>query len=166
MSSVSDAARVQILHADYAAADASDKINALGIGFQICLAQSTGLTSPQAVVVIIDVPPDQIGEDFALELSLVDDTAQVVTAGGPDGQRPIRFGQSVTVSAPALQVPGKRIPRGALWPRHQMIVNLQSGVPVDPGRSYEWRVAIDSFSADHWAARFYVPGPAGDLVVG
>ena len=57
MSSVSEVARVQILHADYAAADASDKINALGVGFQLCLQQPNGLTTPSAVAVIIDIPP-------------------------------------------------------------------------------------------------------------
>ncbi len=166
MSSVSEVARVQILHADYAAADASDKINALGVGFQLCLQQPNGLTNPSAVAVIIDIPPDQVGEDFALELSLIDDAGHVVQTPGPSGSTPIRFGQSVTVAPPAVRVPGLRIPRGALWSRHQMIVNLQSGVPVAAGRAYEWRVSIDSISPDHWAVRFYVPGPAGDLVVG
>ena len=50
MSEISDAARVQIFLADHGVADPINKINALGVGFQVMALQANGFTAPCAVL--------------------------------------------------------------------------------------------------------------------
>jgi hypothetical protein len=45
MSEISDAARVQLFLADHAVADSTNKINALGVGFQVMALQANGFTA-------------------------------------------------------------------------------------------------------------------------
>lgn len=170
MSDVSDAARVQILLADYAAVDGGGKVNALGVGFQFAILQPTGATAPQSVTVLVDVPASFGGSDMAFELTLYDEADDVVQTPGPLGQGgAIRLAQNVTlqeVNASSLNLPQYRFPRESLWCRHQVVANMQNGVPVQAGQAYEWRVAIDTVTRADWAARFYVPAPAGGIVIG
>lgn len=167
MSTISDDARVQLFMADYAAIDASNKINALGVGFQITVVQPSGHTAPQTVVVLLEVPTKHVGEDCTFELKLLDSAGDVVGAPGPTGDlMPLRFGQSITLEQPAFTLPGLRFPREAVRTRNQLVANFQMGLPLAVGQSYEWRVFIDTVSKPDWAISFYVPGPAGSLVVG
>ena len=79
---------------------------------------------------------------------------------------PLRFAQNVSLQAPIVQVPGLTFPKNALWARHQMLAAFQNGVPVAAGMGYEWRVSIDGFHREDWTAGFYVPAPAGGVVLG
>jgi hypothetical protein len=167
MSSISDDAKVQIFLADYAAADASNKVNALGVGFQICIPQATGLTSPLTVVVLVDVPAVHAGEECAVELTLVNDSGEVVGVPGPTGENTaLRFGQNTPIQQPGFNLPGLRVPRDAVWARHQLVANFQTGLPLPVSQSYRWRVSIDGNTRKDWEVSFYVPGPSGGVVVG
>jgi hypothetical protein len=168
MSEISDAARVQIFLADHAVADPNNKINALGVGFQVTAVQANGFTAPCAVVAIAEFPPRFVGDDLAMELALYNDANELVTAPGlmGDAATPLRFGQNVVLQRPVVSLPGVTIPQGAVWPRHQLVAAFQTGVPLAVGRGYEWRVSIDSVTKPDWTVGFYVPAPSGGLVVG
>lgn len=168
MSEISDAARVQIFLADHAVADASNKINALGVGFQIMGLQANGFTAPCAVVVLAEFPPKFVGDDLAMELALYNDLNELVTAPGlmGDATTPLRFGQNVVLQKPVASLPGVTIQQGIIWPRHQLVAAFQAGVPLAIGRSYEWRVSIDSVTKPDWIASFVTPAPPGGLIVG
>ena len=50
MRTLGDAARINLLLSDYAAADAANKINVLGLGWQVTrILPETGLTAPHAL---------------------------------------------------------------------------------------------------------------------
>ena len=168
MSELSEAARVQVFLADHAVADPNNKINALGIGFQVTSLQANGFTAPCAVVALAEFPPKFIGDDLAMELALYNDANELVTAPGLMGETatPLRFGQNVALQKPVVSLPGLAIPQGVVWPRHQLVAAFQTGVPLAVGMSYEWRVSIDSVTKPDWTVGFYVPAPAGGLVVG
>jgi hypothetical protein len=168
MSEISDAARVQIFLADHAVADPTNKINALGVGFQVMALQANGFTAPCAVVAMAEFPSRFVGDDLAMELALYNDANELVTAPGlmGDAATPLRFGQNVVLQRPVVAMPGVTIPQGAVWPRHQLVAAFQAGIPLAVGRGYEWRVSIDSVTRPDWIVGFYVPAPSGGLVVG
>jgi hypothetical protein len=167
VSEISDAARAQVFLADYAAVDASNKINALGLGFQVCPIQANGFTTPLSVVGLIDIPIRHVGDDCAIELVLMSDSEEIVTAAGPTGEAtPLRFSQHVNVAQPTFNLPGLRVPKDAAWARHQIVATFLSGLPLATGHGYEWRIFVDTNTRSDWSVGFYVPGPAGSLLVG
>jgi hypothetical protein len=168
MSDLSDTARVQIFLADHAVPDPTNKINALGIGYQYAVLNVGGFTAPCAVVVIAEFPVNAVGEDCAVELALYNDANELVSAPGlmGDATTPVRFAENVTLQQPQVAVPGLRFPRDAIWPRHQLVAAFQNGLPLAVGMGYEWRVSIDTVTRPDWASGFYVPAPSGGLVVG
>jgi hypothetical protein len=164
VSEVAESARVTLFVADYAAADAVNKINCLGVGWQFAgVDPQTGSTAPQSVVLMVDVPPVHIGETFALEVALYDEAAnELVSVPGPVGDpQPLRIGQPVTAERPVF--PGLH---GAGWPHTQLIVNFPNGLPLMPGRRYTWRARIDGDDEHRWEASFHVVGPPSGPVIG
>lgn len=152
--------------ADYAAADAVTKVNVLGAGWQVAGIQpGTGLISPQAVAVLIELPPRHVDEQFALTLLLMDDANQVVEVPGPTGAaQALRISQLVKVEQPSF--PGLAVPRGVVPGRVQMVVNFPGGLSLAGGHLYSWQVDIDGQAPAAWRASFYVAGPPPPLVVG
>lgn len=166
MSDVANDAQVAVLIADYAAIDAAGKVNAIGVGFQFAgLNVETGTTSPQTVIVLIDVPPKHYSEEFAVSLSLVDQVGDVVNVPGPTGEAtPLRIAQVHTANVP--QVPNAYIPKDLLPSRIQIVVNFAGGLPLAAGQLYAWQVDIDGSAEPHWRAVFFVPGPPPRPVIG
>lgn len=73
MSAVSDAARASVFVGDYVGVDAASKINAIGLGANIFpIVPQTGQTAPIWVCVIVEVPVDHAGSEYALSLELRD----------------------------------------------------------------------------------------------
>jgi len=75
------------------------------------------------VVVLVDVPPGNVGEDFAFELSLYNDADQMVItpglmAGSVDA---VRFSQNLTVEQPVPVGDGLRFPKDAIWSRRTVV---------------------------------------------
>jgi hypothetical protein len=157
--------RVAVLLADYAVADASGKLNMLGAGFNITGLQATGLTPPQYVVTIVDVPARYIGQDFPVGLELKDDTnGQTVTVPGPTGNlEALRIQQLAKADPP--HVPGVYLPP-TLWSRVQFVMGFPNGLPLQPGGLYHWRVEIEGQHRPGWSAHFHVAGPPPAPVFG
>ena len=155
----------QVLIADYIGTDAAGKINALGAGFVITGLQATGLTPPQYVVALIDVASEHAGREFPLLLELRDIEANVpVQVPGPTGgTEALRIQQLVKAERP--QVPGIYLPEN-LFSRVQVSLGFPNGLPLAPGRLYEWRLEVNGTSQPGWRARFYVAGPPPAPVFG
>jgi hypothetical protein len=166
VSVLSETARVAVLLADYAAADAVGKLNVIGGGWQItALDPSTGMTTPHAVVVSIDISPEHYDDVFTIELALYDSAGDLVSAPGPMGQpQPLRIGQSIKADAPT--VPGVIIPKKVLWAHSQLLASFPGGLPLTAGESYTWRVRLDADDSLTWGTTFYVAAPRPGPVLG
>jgi hypothetical protein len=164
MSQIGDAARVSVLLADYALTDAINKVNVLGAGWAVTgLEPQTGMTAPQCLVVLIDVPPAHYGESFTVGIQLRDSSGGLVEMPGPAGQlQPLRIAQISRVEEPT--VPG--VPRGILWAHSNFVFSLVNGLPLRPDEMYTWHVEIDGEERSHWAASFFVAAPVPPPVVG
>lgn len=151
--------------ADYASGDAAGKINALGVGFRVTGVQPNGLTPPQTVVVLIDVPSKYIGDEFPVSVDLRrDDTGELVKMQGPTGQaEAMRIQQMVKVEA--ASVPGVYIPSG-LASRVQLVYAFATGLALQPGVTYRWGLEIEGQANKNWRALFHVAGPPPPPVLG
>lgn len=161
-------ATVTAFVADHIAMDAAQKLTALGAGFMFAgLDAQTGLSAPQHLAVLIDVPGKYSGQQFALGLELRDETTgQVVQVPSPTpGQLDaLRVQQIVSVAMPP-QVPGATVPDGTPL-RSQVVLAFPTGVPLAAGHRYSWRIEIDGQHRPGWKATFAVLGPAPGPVFG
>lgn len=166
MSAIADTARVAVVLADYAQADAIQKVNVLGAGWQVTgIDPNTGNTAPQTLLVVVDISPDHAGENYALEAALYDDAGELVLVPGPTGQLiPLRIGQTVTAEPPVF--PGRQVPPRLLWSHAQMVLSFPGGLTLAVGRAYTWRVRIDGDDSRNWGATFFVTGPPAAPVLG
>ncbi|WP_405070419.1 hypothetical protein OG558_12750 [Kribbella sp. NBC_01510] len=158
--------RAVVLLADYAVADSGGKLNILGAGFTITAVQpTTGLTAAQYVVVMVDVPPRYVGEDFPLGVELRDEaTGQTVVMPGPTGNPDaLRVQQLVRAEPP--QIAGVYLPT-SLWSRVQLVLAFPNGLPLQPGGEYHWRVEVEAQHRQGWSAHFLVAGPPPPPVFG
>jgi hypothetical protein len=152
--------------ADYAANDATGKLNVIGGGVDaIGFNPAAGLTVGFALVVTIKVPPAHYGDECAVEIILEDDSGEVVALPGPtpEGQK-MRVGQAVRFEEPVF--PGTNIARGVLPARWRSVLGFATGLPLALGQRYTWRVRIDHHSDGHWVYPFVVPGPPAGPVIG
>jgi len=163
--SLHDEARVTVLLADYVAVDASGKLTAVGAAFTIAPLQEHGHTPPMHVAVLVDVPGKDVGREFSLGLSLVDDQGgQAVMVPGPSGElEPLRIAQVMHAQTPA--VPGMAVPASVPC-RVQMVLGFPQGLPLEPGRTYRWAVELDGHPRPEWGTVFHVPAPAPGPVFG
>ncbi len=160
-------ARVTVLLADYIGIDAGRKINAIGVGFSLAHLQQNGLTGPQHVIAIVDLPGKYGGQQFSLELELRDETtgdAFMVPAGPGGTSQPLRFAN--VVQAPVPAIPGVHLPQDQVTTQVQLPLAIVDGLPLQPGHAYSWRVKLDGQSKPGWQVRFYVPGPPPPVVFG
>jgi len=162
-----DDASVTVFVADHIAIDAAQKITALGAGFLLTgLDPQTGLSAPQHVAVLIDVPAKYVGQQFALSLELRDETVgQLVQVPmPPTGQLDaLRVQQIVPVNPP--QVVGAVLPDGTPI-RSQVMLGFPTGLPLIASHRYVWRVEIDGQHCPGWKAVFSVLGPPPGPVFG
>jgi hypothetical protein len=165
VSEVASDATVRLLIADYAAVDAGGKLNIIGGGIAVIgHVQPTGATPPFALVVSITVPPKHYNADCSVEIILEDSGGTPVSVPGPTGQSQVmRIGQATRFEEPKL-LPG--IPRNELRARAQFVLAFATGLPIQIGQRYRWRVKIDHDTRDEWTEEFFVPGPAPAPVLG
>lgn len=155
--SIGEEARACLILADYANADAAQKLNLLGGGWQVTGLMPSGLTGPQAVIAMIEVPPKFGGTEFPVSLSLVDESGAPVMMPTPTGgQEQLRIAQMVKAEVP--NVPGVLL-QGKVWSRVQVILNFQTGLPLRPGQGYTWTMEIDGTTNPQWQVGFMVAGP-------
>lgn len=166
MSDIADDARVSLVLADYAAADAVNKVNVIGAGWQVASLQpETGLTPPQSLVVLVDFLPRHYREQFALTVVLLDDVDAPVEVPGPTGEpQALRISQLVKAEEPSFQ--GTSVPRNMVPSHIQVVINFPGGLPLAPGRLYTWQVDIDGDAKPGWRASFFVAGPPPGPVIG
>lgn len=157
--------RAFIFVADYISADASGKLTAIGLGFSISGVQPTGMSIPQHVGVIIDVPAKYNGNEFAVTVELRDDeTGKAVAMPGPSGSpEAIRIQQLAKAQMPTIR--GTYLP-SSLPCRVQAILAFPNGLPLQLGKSYTWKLEIDGQHRKGWEAGFHVAGPPPPPVVG
>ena len=140
---ISALAQVTMLLADSAQV-ADGKLFVLGGG----LANIGPQPQPVALALLIEVPWDRANIQHDWKLELLDED------GGPvlhDGL-PVLVGGTFEAGRPAGQTPGTAL--GV-----PLAINF-SALPVDPDKSYLWRLAIDDTSEPDWQRRFSVRSPA------
>jgi len=153
---ISENARVKVLLADFANQDPARKINLLGANWSITRIQPSEMTSPQAVVVLVDVPARFHGKDFSISVVLVDDDGNPVEVRNPTGQtEPLRLHETVRTERPTFQ--DVALPANTPGRVH-VVLNFPFGIPLTPGQ-YRWRVEIDGNANPQWEADFYVAAP-------
>jgi hypothetical protein len=158
-------AQVSVLLADYIGLDAAGKINALGAGFTVT-GVANGLTPPQHVAALIDVPSSYAGQDFALSVQLRDETVgRLVQVPGQSGLLEALRMQQVARAERPNAGPGVHLPQ-TMFARVQVALAFPMGLPLVVGNYYAWQVEIDGQSQPHWQARFYVAGPPPGPVFG
>src|SRR5712692_1663566 len=155
--SIGDEARACLFLSDYANADAAQKLNLLGGGWQVTVLMPSGLTGPQALVAMIEVPPKFAGTEFPVSLTLLDEAGEAVKMPTPTGgQEALRIAQIAKAETP--NVPGVLL-HGKVWSRVQVILNFANGLPLQPGQAYTWKLEIDGTHNPQWAASFLVAAP-------
>lgn len=161
--SVADSVRVAVVLADFANADSAGKANILGAAWSFTGLLPNGLTPAQALVVLIEVAPQHLGEQFAVSCTLVNEAGDPVMMPGPTGElQALRVQQLVHAETP--RVPGVVLP-SSLPGRTQVILNLGIGLPIPPGL-YRWVVEVDGNANPQWGTTFCVAAPPPSPVIG
>ena len=159
---VGEKARACLILADFANADAASKLNLIGGGWQVTGLMPSGLTGPQALVAMIEVPPNLAGTEFPLSITLLDEGgAQVMMPTPTGGQEALRIAQLAKAEIP--NVPGVLL-HGKVWSRVQVILNFSNGLPLQAGQSYTWSLEIDGTHDPQWAVSFFVAAPPRPVV--
>lgn len=158
-------AQVAVLVADHIAIDQSGKVTALGAFFTVSGFQSSGMSAPQFVLVVVTVPPRHVGEEFSLSLELRDlDADTAVMVNGPSGQlEALRVQQLVKIERPSI--PGLSLPPN-MPANINVSLGFPNGLPLQMGRLYGWRVEIDAQTRPGWLASFAVAAPPPPPVFG
>jgi hypothetical protein len=163
MSDLARSARVAVVMADYARIG-QGKGDVLGAGWQVTSLGTEGLTNAFSIFVSIDIEPRFYGQEYAFELSLVDERTGEVVVPPAEGSTPLRIGQSVRADTPVFS--GQYVPNGAVWARFQVVANFANGLPLAPGGTYTWQVRIDGELVPSASAGFHVAGPRPGPVLG
>lgn len=133
-----------VLLADFAQS-MSGKVNALGLGWNVC-----GTPTPNhAVVIILRVGWDETNVNHHLTLTLLTtDGLNAVEFPTPVGPQPLMLEMDLEVGRPPGLARGSTID-------HSLAFNVGPGLPLVPGR-YEWRLVINDEQRDEWRAAFTV----------
>lgn len=126
--------RLSLFLADYAAADGSGKVNALGLGW-------TTITTPLpsfGVVIFLDIDWSETNHPHRVTCELLTDDGQPVMVPGPVGSQRLRFEVGVEAGRPPGTIHGTAL-------RSPLTVNVGAGVALPPGR-YQWRASVEGFN--------------------
>lgn len=99
---------------------------------------------PLAIAILIEVPWDRANISHDWKIELLDADGMPVMAG----DMPVLVGGEFESGRPAGAEPGSPLPV-------PLAINI-SALPVDAGRSYAWRLAINGTSEPTWSVRFRV----------
>ncbi|RNL66222.1 hypothetical protein EFK50_00940 [Nocardioides marmoriginsengisoli] len=157
--------RAVIFIADYASDEGNGKVGALGIGFRVVGMNPNGLSAPQTVVVMIDVPAKHIGQQFPISLELRrSDNDQIVKMIGPTGQQDsLRVQQMVSASPNGLT--GVYLPPD-FGGRVQVVMQFPNGIQLEPGVTYHWKLEIEGQHNKQWVSEFHMAGPPPQPIIG
>lgn len=162
-----DDAIVNVMIADFINIDQAGKFNGIGMGFQFTAITAAGTSPSQFVAAIVDLPQKYANQRVDLSLELFDLTdGGVFQVPNPHGRpEALRAQQLFTVPAPHINVPGFQAPSD-LTCRLQMVLGFPNGLPLSPGKTYEWRASVDHQRRKGWVARFLVLEPTPPPVLG
>lgn len=136
--------KVNVLLADSAQSDHAGKVHALGIGWT----QTTPITSPMAVIALIQFEPGEAASQFECALQLVDEEDRLVEIAISDSAK----GHLNLISA--IDVELKEGMSSDIPVTAPVVINLGPGIPLEPGKNYAWRAVIDGKTDPAWVARF------------
>ena len=150
--------KVTLLLAD-SAQEVGGKLYILGGGWS-----NIAPGAPFAIAGKIEVPWNLGAEEHEFRLELLDIDGHPVMvevvqedAEGEPRSEPIALGGKFATGIPAGIKPGTPLD-GAF------AINLGPGMPLEPGKRYEWRLSIDGQTEDDWCLAFNVrPMPARPL---
>lgn len=119
-----------VLLADAAQADTNGKVGALGLGWSL-----TGVPlAAHSIVVLFEVAWHESNEQHGFTVELLDEDGSPVLAD--NGNPIIRVDGGIEMGRPAGLLQGT--PLIQPW-----VLNLPPGMPLKPGRRYEYRVTVD-----------------------
>ena len=123
-----------------AAQVADGKLNLLGGGVAVIPPRP----QPMAVAMLVRVPWSRAADTIAWVCELLTDEGMPVMAGDV----PVLVNGQVAAGRPQGWPEGQSLPV-------PVVINF-SALPVEPGKAYRWRLAIDGASDDAWVAEFSV----------
>jgi hypothetical protein len=104
---------------------------------------------PGAVAGIVTVPWNETNRKHVLTFNLVDDSGSAVRVPTPQGtQEPLTIRTEFEVGRPPGVRPGSSF-------SHPIAINYLA-LPLQAGRSYEWRWSVNEKSRDDWRLAFEV----------
>lgn len=135
--------RVALFLADAAQSGPDGKAHALGLGWTF----TSSPTAPMALVVLMDVDWSETDRDIPVRIDLVDEDGGPVSVQLPgQAARTVEIGFGVRVARPPGHPEGVPI-------RWTQAVQLP-GLPLPPGRRFQWRVSVDGAVGMPWTASF------------
>jgi hypothetical protein len=136
--------RVALFLADAAQSTPDGKAHALGLGWTF----TSSPTAPMALVVVLDVDWSETDRDIPCRIDLVDEDGApiMVRLTGQENPRGIEIGFNVRVARPPGHPEGVPI-------RWTQAVQLP-GLPLPPGKRFQWRVNVDGAVGMPWTASF------------
>ena len=142
---------ITLFLADYAQADANNKVHAIGIGWTI----TTSPSPPHAVVALLGVPWDQTNREHTFSFVLTDQDGREVQ-GLPDADgnpTTVKVEGSFEVGRPVGLPPGRPI-------AVPLVINVVPGLQLEQRTSYDWTLVVDG--SDEWrrVVSFLVQGQA------
>ena len=163
VSPLSDAATVNLLLADYAAADPTGKLNIIGGGVaMVGRLPNAPATAPFFLGVFLSAPAAYYGAECLVEIRLEDKAGNLVSLPGasPDlPTTPLVISQTpkftVPTPPPHLRLPDRGL-KDYLHGRVQLIVAFPAGLPLNAGEGYSWSVRVDEQARHDWTLEFVV----------
>lgn len=137
--------RAVLMLADYAQV-ADGKLFVAGGGWQFT-GGLPGLAGPMGLAILIEVPWDETNRVHEVEIRLIDEDGNPVAVPQPHPE-PLVVRTQFEVGRPPGIRPGMRL-------NVPLAVNL-APFPLQPGRSYVWRLFIDGETKDEWVVAFSV----------
>jgi hypothetical protein len=171
MSEVAASARVTFVVADYMAVGPLGKLTFVGAGISfVSVDPMSGQSAPLSVCATASFDPKFVGESpqIVLWLEEAEDGTVVELPGRADqleGQ-PVRLEVGAAEPLALTFVDGYEIPADALRPKANLLMQFQNGLPLQPGKRYTWRVAIDGETRDDWTDSIYVASPIAPTLAG
>ena len=143
---------LRLLLADSVESGQGGKVSALGLGWKL----TSSPTGPMALVLIIDLEPDETSKEHSIVLRLVRaPTSEPVTIR-LDGET----SPPLTVAGKFRTGPSENVPSD-LPARATVGVMVGPGLPLEPGL-YRWEVDVDDRHEPGWSETFFVRPAADD----
>ncbi|MGO9228081.1 MAG: hypothetical protein ACLQKA_02555 [Bryobacteraceae bacterium] len=126
--------KIDLQLADAASVDDRSKLYALGLGWTI----TNSPTPPIAILISIELDPEEVPSDLQLELELIDDHGQVARfppLQAEEKGRPVVAGGQIQAPPLPENFPGDPL-------RIPLVVNIAPGIKLEPGQRYRFHATV------------------------